>query len=73
MAPRQDVEDYEEEPIEQHFETAFQFIERHNCVLVHCAAGVSRSPTIVIGYLMSRKGMTLREVRRMASTKLFQT
>ncbi|KAF6744671.1 protein-tyrosine phosphatase-like protein [Ephemerocybe angulata] len=30
-------------------------------ILVHCSAGVSRSPTIVVGYLMKQRGMTLRE------------
>jgi len=30
-------------------------------ILVHCAAGVSRSPAIVVGYLMQERGMRLRE------------
>ncbi|TEB32542.1 phosphatases II [Coprinellus micaceus] len=30
-------------------------------ILVHCSAGVSRSPTIVVGYLMKKRGMTLKE------------
>ncbi|KAJ3504507.1 hypothetical protein NLJ89_g7898 [Agrocybe chaxingu] len=30
-------------------------------ILVHCSAGVSRSPTVVVGYLMKQRGMTLRE------------
>ncbi|CAA7261130.1 unnamed protein product [Cyclocybe aegerita] len=30
-------------------------------ILVHCSAGVSRSPTVVVGYLMKRREMSLRE------------
>lgn len=30
-------------------------------VLVHCAAGVSRSSSLVLGYLITFRGMTLRQ------------
>mmetsp|Transcript_51538 Transcript_51538/g.120919 ORF Transcript_51538/g.120919 Transcript_51538/m.120919 type:complete len:85 (+) Transcript_51538:1-255(+) len=29
--------------------------------LIHCSAGVSRSSSVVISYLMRRRGMSLRE------------
>jgi dual specificity MAP kinase phosphatase len=55
---RVDVEDRNDQPIEEYFNQAFDFIENaltesaSNRVLVHCAQGVSRSASIVIMYLM---------------------
>ena len=47
-------EDYEGETIFPKFEVAYKFIKKHpeNNILVHCAAGVSRSASVVIYYLM---------------------
>lgn len=47
--------------IMEHFKSSFEFIEKalndneKNSILVHCNRGVSRSSTIVIGYLMQKK------------------
>jgi hypothetical protein len=50
--------------IAEHFEAAIAFIDearkRNERVLSHCAAGISRSTSIVLAYLMAREGMTLR-------------
>ncbi len=50
--------------VKEHFAAAIAFIDearaRNEKVLSHCAAGISRSTTIVLAYLMAREGMTLR-------------
>lgn len=44
---------------------ALRFIARHHAngrpVLIHCAAGVSRSVAIALGYLLVARGFTLEE------------
>lgn len=51
--------------LKQHFQTCIAFIKdsisHGGIVLVHCFAGVSRSATIVIAYLMQEHGMTYNE------------
>eukprot|EP01095_Lingulamoeba_sp_RSL-Kostka_P007263 TRINITY_DN2298_c1_g1_i3.p1 TRINITY_DN2298_c1_g1~~TRINITY_DN2298_c1_g1_i3.p1 ORF type:complete len:180 (+),score=76.85 TRINITY_DN2298_c1_g1_i3:163-702(+) len=51
--------------IKPHFIDCFEYIESNrkkgNPVLVHCMAGVSRSATVVIGYLMNNHGYDVEE------------
>ncbi len=56
---RMQIYDMPTENILQHFSNAFEFLTNalsdcSNSVLVHCNAGVSRSASFVIGYLMQR-------------------
>ncbi|KAH9948063.1 protein-tyrosine phosphatase-like protein [Amylocystis lapponica] len=51
--------------ISQTIESAVTFIDgarlKGGRVLVHCSAAISRSPTVLAGYLMKSRGMTLME------------
>ncbi len=51
-------------PIKQHFDEVCGFIRRaiegKGRVLVHCAAGISRSSTLTLAYLMRGEGMRLK-------------
>lgn len=60
---RVDVEDMGREPIELFFPEATEFIHQQllqeRPVLVHCKAGVSRSASVVLAYLMEYRGYSL--------------
>ncbi|XP_023515308.1 dual specificity protein phosphatase 1-like [Cucurbita pepo subsp. pepo] len=58
------VVDTRDADIKQHFDDCFNFIEegrQSGGVLIHCFAGVSRSVTITLAYLMKKRGMNLTE------------
>ena len=57
------AEDHPAYDISKHFQASTQFISKalkHTNVLVHCMAGVSRSATLIIAYLVEKKQMTVR-------------
>uniref|UniRef100_A0A0G4IFD7 protein-tyrosine-phosphatase n=1 Tax=Chromera velia CCMP2878 TaxID=1169474 RepID=A0A0G4IFD7_9ALVE len=62
---RVDVEDTSREPIHLYFEEACDFIEaamaKKKAVFVHCRSGVSRSVTVLISFLVARRGFRLQE------------
>jgi protein-tyrosine phosphatase len=53
------------EDITAHFKKCFKFIDDNiikGNVFVHCQMGISRSATIVIGYIMKTRGLGLDKV-----------
>ncbi|KAI9279193.1 protein-tyrosine phosphatase-like protein [Sporodiniella umbellata] len=60
------ITDNPETHIIQYFPEAIEFITKavakKEAVLVHCLAGVSRSPTMVVAYLMSKERKRYKEV-----------
>ena len=64
-------EDHEHYDLSVHFDTAAQFIHQsrqHTNILVHCMAGVSRSATLVMAYLMKYLNMSYREAHKAIQT-----
>lgn len=58
------VSDTGTQKLSQHFSEAFEFIEearkQKSCILIHCMAGISRSVTLTIAYLMKYFGMPMQ-------------
>lgn len=60
-------EDHENYDLSVHFDSAISFIHqarRETNVLVHCMAGVSRSVTLVLAYLIQHFGISYAEAFR---------
>ena len=67
-----DILDDEEEDISVHFIEVSEFIKTHlltTNVLVHCAAGMSRSPTLVIAYLILIHHLSYPQAFSLVKTK----
>ncbi|CAD8117799.1 unnamed protein product [Paramecium sonneborni] len=66
--------DSEQANVAQFFDDSFYLIKnglKSGSVLVHCAAGVSRSASIVIAYLMRNKGWTYSDTFSYVKSKRF--
>ena len=60
--------------IKSHFQACFDFIKealgtQSGRVLVHCNAGISRSGTVVIAYIMKTRYLSLQEASGLVQTK----
>ena len=64
-----DIMDYDSENIIQYFGECLNFIKGDEKVFVHCAAGASRSATIVIAYLMWKKKMRFDKAYNFVKSK----
>ncbi|CAL1531731.1 unnamed protein product [Lymnaea stagnalis] len=69
----QEFRDLPEFPIVKGFQQAIDFIDEgrksNGCVLVHCNAGISRSASIVMAYLIKNEGMTVNEAFSLLRSK----
>ena len=64
-----DVEDNYQTNIIRYFKDCFLFIEGKDKIFVHCAAGMSRSPTIVIAYIMWKNKLSLNKAIKFVKEK----
>jgi dual specificity MAP kinase phosphatase len=59
--------------LKQYFDEAFEFIDmarsRGGAVLIHCQAGVSRSPTIAVAYLIKHFPMSMVEAYKFVKSR----
>ena len=68
-----DILDSEKDDIKKYFEESYKFIDEginnNGNVLIHCHAGISRSSTILIAYIMKSKKMKLDKVLEILKAK----
>ena len=68
-----DIDDDPNFPINNYFEMSHQFINNaknnNSNVLVHCRSGHSRSPTIVISYMMKFYGLSFDDAYQFVNNK----
>ena len=64
-AVRVPIIDFEPADLARHIDAAVMAVAKHidagKRVYVHCNAGLNRSPSVVIGYLMLSRGLTLKD------------
>ena len=66
------ADDYEQFDLSQFFQKACDFIEKNRKktnVLVHCMAGISRSATLVVAYLMKKYGYSMNSILTLLKRK----
>ncbi|KAK8774984.1 uncharacterized protein LOC144104377 [Amblyomma americanum] len=67
------VNDSHADKLRPHFARACRFLDKvresSGCVLVHCLAGVSRSPTVAIAYVMRHLGLSSDDAYRYVKAK----
>ena len=69
------VNDGHTDKILPYFDAAFKFIDKcrksNSIILIHCLAGISRSPTVAIAYVMKEKNITWDEAYKIQDPPLF--
>jgi len=64
-----DIDDDYESNIICYFKECLLFMDGYDKVFVHCAAGMSRSATIVVAYLMWKRKLSLNEAIKFVKKK----
>jgi len=63
------IHDYPSVDLFPHFKAALSFMKKGNVVFAHCAAGVSRSASMTIAFLMATKGWSYDEAHDYVKSK----
>jgi len=64
-----EVDDAYDTNLIRYFKECLLFMDGYDRVFVHCAAGMSRSPTVVIAYLMWKKKLPLNDAINFVKNK----